>query len=1697
MRKGKGLILFSCDSIGNCLKKNIRWISIAQRSRTLLPKIVLRNAAGFILKTETTYQNAIYEAKSNLSLPHHRLTDTEWRLPHAPVPSRPDYTRSLDYDDFRALRKPPRSLDASTTEYMDMSFWNNLLPDRRLDQVNVTRRTMEQYCRDGYAVPHPEFMNNFDSLKSVKQLFLAIVSSPSSLEKILAGFGLMSDREKMIMARVLDSLFQNDFESLEDLPENIRNNAILHLATLISEGKLTDAMQEKVLVGLAQNLKSLPPDIRAKVTEQLIKSIDNIPLEAREQVIQHILATLDTLTEDDRQKILSDLVKKISSLPEESRHALIEKIIQNLDKLTPDAKIQLLQDLLREADNIPESMRETILQHLIDSLDTLSPEERERVLAELTKNLANLPANIRQQLLEKLLEKSDNLPPELRDRIYAEILKNVTEIPEEMKRKLVVELLKNVDNMDPALRQTVMREILNNLDLVDPTMHGQVLQNFLHALDDVPADQRDELLRKIIEKSSKLDDPEMKRQILEEILNNAANLSAGVFQELIKNVSDLPADLQERLFQEILQKKDDLPPSVLEEIIRNSAHVPQAVLTELLKSVDKLAPSSLAELARHMNNLPEELRNKLLADVMNSMDKLSDEQKAAVIGELLKNQGNLNAEQLETLMRNLDGLDPALKERVMRGLLDNVENLPPAVKEKLIQDLLNKDSGLDQETRVKMLSKLLENPSSLTKEEREKVLGQLMNEINSVTDPAVRKQLMDKLVSNLKDLPPETVSQLISNITTLSAKEQKELLKQILEKFDELPLEMKEKLVDDLLKSAAGMPVDVQKQMISDLLREMHNLPPEERAKLMEKMLNNPNLDPSVRAKLLEEMLKNVDDLPLEERKKLIEKMLENRDSLDPALRKKLVNEMIKNLNQMSPEERDRFLADLANDPSKKDLLQQLLNSGQISSEMKQKLIEEMTKNPIDPTTLLTVLQNFKDISPEVLEKVLKSIEKMSGKDLIELARSLASLQSDVKQRVMKEIINNLPELDSNTQAMILQEMLRASAGISSELLTELIKSVITLTPKLVKELLVRANKLPPEALKKLLEHMGEVPLEILEDIVKNLEQLSAEVISALLQLKNLPASIREKLLKEINSNPKIKSKLKAIDPLLNGIEGVGGITPTPRPQVKKPKVNIPPLSKRTPKKPDDPMKALLDPDKLAKIDENDLEALLNDPNLAPEVRLRLMEELRKKRAKKRIVDVPPLTKSSLEEIIDPMDYLYKFCIIHPDRMINYERVFLNTIKHQKEAYPGQNPPADLTSITNMKRGSTMGSAWTNMGGRRRKRGSKQHRMFDGNDDENEDILGNQRSQSMLNFEKEIVTERYNDDEPPVESETARKIDKINFILDGLRMKETDVTQTLNASTGQISHLTSEAIVELYPEVLDPDFSPKKNFSTEKTIFELRSYASSYTTEQLLTRLSKTQIQTINSREEIKQLNGQVRWSTSKLTQLRMRIEMLLGEREHLIALDQEERQKVMYKYKRVERFRRQQSPLWNALHPPTDYEMNIEELGNALRHINGNLFSDQECHYIKFILKIPGVKRINLRVFSIIAALSETVNQIDPFVRNLINKFDYEALDIKMQKAKELFYLMADKSQKIAPNGYVPLETLCVELSAGGIEQENIEHCKKKFDREGKNYVDFTDWLIYVPLFVEIHTRIVSNPFQRYEDPLKPPTVEEQPLQT
>ncbi len=49
---------------------------------------------------------------------------------------------------------------------------------------------------------------------------------------------------KMIITQVLTSLLRGNFASLEDLPSNVRNGALLDLAKLASEGKLSGKIDE-------------------------------------------------------------------------------------------------------------------------------------------------------------------------------------------------------------------------------------------------------------------------------------------------------------------------------------------------------------------------------------------------------------------------------------------------------------------------------------------------------------------------------------------------------------------------------------------------------------------------------------------------------------------------------------------------------------------------------------------------------------------------------------------------------------------------------------------------------------------------------------------------------------------------------------------------------------------------------------------------------------------------------------------------------------------------------------------------------------------------------------------------------------------------------------------------------------------------------------------------------------------------------------------------------------------------------------------------------------------------------------------------------------------------------------------------------------------------------------------------------------
>ena len=71
-----------------------------------------------------------------------------------------------------------------------------------------------------------------------------------------------------------------------------------------------------------------------------------------------------------------------------------------------------------------------------------------------------------------------------------------------------------------------------------------------------------------------------------------------------------------------------------------------------------------------------------------------------------------------------------------------------------------------------------------------------------------------------------------------------------------------------------------------------------------------------------------------------------------------------------------------------------------------------------------------------------------------------------------------------------------------------------------------------------------------------------------------------------------------------------------------------------------------------------------------------------------------------------------------PERMANYERIFLNTIKKQTAKFQGQNPPENTNKLITLRRNNTEGGAWTNINRGRYTRDTKQYHALDSSDEE-------------------------------------------------------------------------------------------------------------------------------------------------------------------------------------------------------------------------------------------------------------------------------------------------------------------------------------------------------------------------------------------
>lgn len=515
-----------------------------------------------------------------------------------------------------------------------------------------------------------------------------------------------------------------------------------------------------------------------------------------------------------------------------------------------------------------------------------------------------------------------------------------------------------------------------------------------------------------------------------------------------------------------------------------------------------------------------------------------------------------------------------------------------------------------------------------------------------------------------------------------------------------------------------------------------------------------------------------------------------------------------------------------------------------------------------------------------------------------------------------------------------------------------------------------------------------------------------------------------------------------------------------------------------------------------------------------------------------------PRPEESAERLAmrDPLDYLAKYCIVHKERLPAYQRAF-NTVMKKKGYAPDQLLPTDqpppptrslrhrrATGVHDDDQHTSSTEEYSTIKGTFGPSAvaddvdsyvsplaitltKDEDDMDDGAESLTSDLGTLSRSSSFVGSTSFDAGDHYN---------------RLRYIMDTNKEKVSNLRKKVQGLEGRRIHIIASAARKEFPHVLREDYVPpvkkskdgKRGKKSEKEkaktshshdpegrgrrVLFLPNATNVQTAmavdngdlsekakfdpssdECVVNRLEKNQLDMLATIPEVERLDLEMGRTLEKLDDAQKRIEELQGMGKATSqVLDGLRRQEDESRPAKSPDFRRKQSPKYQKMNPVTDLEMDVAEVEPALRQINSYLITEKECQYVYHILDLPQRSKINFKLFTVVAALSEKVSRLDPFIRKLINKMDFEALDVKLENARALFGLLAneEEDQDFRP-GEVSIRNLAIECAAGGITKEHTQFVVDKFNREGKNYVDFLDYLTYVPLFIEIHDYICNDP--------------------
>ena len=80
-------------------------------------------------------------------------------------------------------------------------------------------------------------------------------------------------------------------------------------------------------------------------------------------------------------------------------------------------------------------------------------------------------------------------------------------------------------------------------------------------------EEKEKVFKQLMQEIDSVKDPEMKKKLMSEMLNNLKDLPSESVSQILSNLHDLPASEQKELLKQILEQFDQLPTEAKEKLV--------------------------------------------------------------------------------------------------------------------------------------------------------------------------------------------------------------------------------------------------------------------------------------------------------------------------------------------------------------------------------------------------------------------------------------------------------------------------------------------------------------------------------------------------------------------------------------------------------------------------------------------------------------------------------------------------------------------------------------------------------------------------------------------------------------------------------------------------------------------------------------------------------------------------------------------------------------------------------------------------------------------------------------------------------------------------------------------------------------------------------------------------------------------------